>query len=69
MRKRPGSYNKTATVKQLPVRERFIAAHRFAQGIVVDPALKAIYDKKASGKCSAYSKAVSEYMLESRKDL
>ena len=52
-----------ATEKQLPVRGRFIAAHRFTQGIVANPALKVIYDKKANGKCSAYSKAVSEYML------
>ncbi|MEP7165279.1 MAG: hypothetical protein ABI741_11330 [Ferruginibacter sp.] len=64
MRKAAGSYNKTATEKQVPVREKFKAAHRFAQAVIADPLLKALYNKKANGKCTAYSKAVSEYMKE-----
>ena len=62
MRKRPGGYDKTATEKQAQARERFIAAHQFAQAVIADPLLKALYLQKAKGKCSAYSKAVSEYM-------
>ena len=62
MRKAAGSYNKTATTKQAPVRERFKEAHRFAQAVIADPVLKTLYTKKADGKCTAYSKAVSEYM-------
>ena len=62
MRKAVSSYNKTATAKQAPVRERFKEAHRFAQAVIADPVLKALYTKKADGKCTAYSKAVSEYM-------
>ena len=62
MRKAAGSYNKIPTEKQAGVRERFAAAHRFAQAVIADPALKALYNKKANGKCTAYAKAVSEYM-------
>ena len=62
MRKAAGSYNKTTTAKQAPVRERFKEAHQFAQAVIADPGLKALYLQKANGKCSAYSKAVSDYM-------
>ena len=62
MRKRPGGYDKTATEKQGLARERFIAAHQFAQAVIADPVLKALYNKKANRKGTAYSKAISEYM-------
>ena len=61
-RRAPGSYNKIPTEKQAPLRERFKEAHRFAQMVIADPVLKALYNKKANRKCTAYSKAVSEYM-------
>lgn len=62
VRKAPGSYNVTPTPKQAEVRARFTAAHAFAQGIIADPALKALYTKKAEGKRTAYSEAVSEFL-------
>ena len=61
-RRRPGGYDKTPTEKQAIAREHFITAHRFAQAVIADPVLKVLYLKKANGKCSAYSKAVSDYM-------
>ena len=63
IRKAAGSYNKIPTPKQAAARMRFIEAHRFAQSIIADPLLKALYEKKANGHCTAYSKAVSEYMM------
>ena len=62
MRKAPGSYNKIPTEKQAIVRANFIEAHQFAQSIINDPVKKAEYLKKARGRCTAYSKAVSEYL-------
>jgi len=62
IRKAPGSYNKVPTEKQAIARARFIEAHRFAQSVINDPVKKAEYEKKAKGRCNAYSKAVSEYM-------
>lgn len=62
IRKASESYNKVPTEKQAAVRARFIEAHRFAQAVINDPVKKAIYEKKAKGKCTAYSKAVSEYL-------
>lgn len=62
MRKAPGSYNKVPTAKQAIVRARFIEAHHFAQAVINNPVKKAAYEKKARGRCTAYSKAVSEYM-------
>jgi len=66
IRRAPGSYNKVPTEKQAIVRARFIAAHAFASSVINDPVQKAIYEKKAKGLCTAYSKAVSEYMLENK---
>ena len=63
IRKAPGSYNKVATEKQAIVRARFTEAHHFAQSVINDPVKKAAYEKKAKGHCTAYSKAVSEYLL------
>lgn len=63
MRKAPGSYNKVATARQAMARARFVEAHKFAQGIINDPVLKAAYHKKAKGHCYAYNKAISEYLL------
>lgn len=62
-RKAPGSYNKIPTEKQAAARERFTAAHLFAQNIIANPLLKALYDQKGDQNLSAYSKAVSEYLL------
>jgi len=63
VRKAPVSHNVIPTAQQATVRERFMAAHRFAQSVIADPVLKAYYLKKANGKCNAYSKAVSAFML------
>ena len=62
IRKAAGSYNKVPTEKQAIVRARFIEAHHFAQAVIKDPVQKAIYEKKAKGRCTAYSKAVSEFL-------
>ena len=61
VRKAPGSYNKIASEKQAAVRARMIEADRFAKGIIADPVLKALYEKKSKGRISAYCMAVSEY--------
>ncbi len=61
-RKAPGSYNKIPTAKQAAARLRFIAAHRFGQSVIADPALKALYEKNLGKHISAYSKAVSAYL-------
>lgn len=61
-RRAAGSYNKIPTSKQAPVRARFTAAVLFAKAVLADPALKALYVQKANGKCTAFSKAVSDYM-------
>ena len=65
MRKRPGGYDKTATEKQALARERFIAAHQFAQAVIADPVLKALYPQKARGKCSAYSQSSFRILIGS----
>lgn len=62
LRRRPGSYNRIPTEKQAAVRLRFAAAHLFAQSIIADPVMKVLYTKKAGGRCTAYSMAVSEYL-------
>ena len=62
-RKAPGSYNKVPTEKQAIVRARFTEAHHFAQSVINDPVKKAEYEKKSRGRSTAYSKAVSEYLL------
>ena len=62
VRKAPGSYNKVPTSKQAVERERFKKAHLFAKSIIADPALKAMYDIKAAGLCTAYIAAMSEYL-------
>ncbi len=65
LRKAPATgYNKIPTPKQAACREKFKAARLFALSVINDPALKEIYKLKAGGKCSAYSKAVSEYLLK-----
>ena len=61
-RKAPDSYNKVPTEKQAIVRARFTEAHHFAQSVIKDPVKKAQYEKKGKGRCTAYSKAVSEYL-------
>lgn len=66
VRKAPGSYNTIPTPKQAEARERFTAAHHFAQSIIADPVLKALYTKKAVGKRTAYAEAVSEFLLNHR---
>jgi hypothetical protein len=66
VRKAPGSYNMNATPKQAEARQRFTAAHQFAQSIIADPVFKALYTKKAAGKRTAYSQAVSEFLLNHR---
>ncbi|MEP7197978.1 MAG: hypothetical protein ABI851_15775 [Saprospiraceae bacterium] len=38
-------------------------ADQFAKSVVADPVQKELYETKAAGQCSAYNKAVSEYML------
>lgn len=63
IRKAPGSYNNIPTEKQAVQRALFIQAHLFEQSVISDPVKKAIYTKKANSRCTAYSKAVSEYML------
>ena len=63
-RKAPRRHNIIPTPKQAVVRERFTAAHRFAQGVITDPILKALYQKKAKGKCTAYAKAVSAFLRD-----
>lgn len=63
MRKAPATgYNKTPTPKQAAARARFIEAHRFAQSVINDPQLKALYEKKAGWKRTAYNLAVSEFL-------
>ena len=62
VRKAAGSYNKIPTEKQEAMRIRFAAAHRFAQSIIADPVLKALYEQKGDNNHSAYTKAVSEYL-------
>ena len=66
IRKASGSYNKIPTEKQAIARANFIEAHHFAQSVINDPVQKAIYEKKANGLCTAYSKAVSEYLISKR---
>ncbi len=61
VRKAPVSHNITPTQKQAAVRERFIAAHKFAQNIIADPTLKQLYTQKAAGKRSAYSEAMAYF--------
>ena len=63
IRKASGSYNKVPTEKQAIVRARFTEAHQFAQSVINDPVKKTKYEKKAKGGRTAYSKAVSEYLL------
>lgn len=64
-RKAPAySYNKVPTPKQAIMRELFKEAHRFAQSAINDPVQKKLYEDLAKGKCSAYSKAVSEYIRD-----
>ncbi|MEO7523910.1 MAG: hypothetical protein ABIT58_07430 [Ferruginibacter sp.] len=62
VRKPPRAYDKTPTEKQRVNREKFVLAHRFGQFVIADPELKRVYEKKANGKCTAYSKAVSEFL-------
>lgn len=63
-RKAPGvPYNIVPTEKQAAARQRFTAAHQFALTVINDLVLKAMYEKKAEGKCTAYAKAVSLFLL------
>ncbi len=64
VRQAPGSYNKVATEKQTPGRNRFTEAVAFAKKIVADPVQKAIYQLKARKGRSAYSQAIVEYMAQ-----
>ena len=64
VRKAAGSYNKIPTEKQEAMRIRFAAAHRFAQSIIADPVLKALYEQNLGSHSSAYTKAVSEYLMK-----
>ncbi len=57
------AYNKVPTEKQAACREKFKAARLFALSVINDPVLKESYRLKANGKCSAYSKAISEFLL------
>src|SRR5687767_6650430 len=61
-RKAPGSYNKMPTEKQALVRESFLAASAFAKIIIADPALKAIYSKKAKNGRTAFTAAMADYL-------
>lgn len=58
---KPG-YNKIPTAKQETKRNRFKEAQQFAKTVINDPVLKALYEKMASGRCSAYAMAVSDWM-------
>ena len=62
IRKAQGSHNIIPTPLQAVARERFRQAHLFAQGIISDPVLKAVYQKRAKPMNSAYNVAVAEYM-------
>ncbi|MEO6488994.1 MAG: hypothetical protein ABIO04_03560 [Ferruginibacter sp.] len=62
VRRAPGSYNKNATPKQAESRTLFTQSHQFAQSVIDDPILKALYTKKANGKCSAYIAAMKEFL-------
>jgi hypothetical protein len=50
--------NKSEGKKQL-----YTEAQQFALSILSDPILKDLYTKMAGNRCSAYSLAVSEYLL------
>ncbi len=63
MRKVPGDYDKTGTVKQAAMRALFRQAQEFAKSIINDPVLKASYKAEAKRKyCSVYNLVMSEYM-------
>ncbi|MCP9751453.1 hypothetical protein [Ferruginibacter sp. HRS2-29] len=64
VRKAPGSYNVIPTEKQATGREKFTAAVAFAKSIIADPALKALYTKKAAGRRTAYAQAISEFLID-----
>ncbi|MEO8769957.1 MAG: hypothetical protein ABI402_07725 [Ferruginibacter sp.] len=63
MRNTPCVYQKIAFQKQAAARIRFAAAVLYARDIVSDPVLKELYGRVAASNCSAYSLAVSEYLL------
>jgi hypothetical protein len=56
------SSNNIPTEKQAAVREKFVAAHRFAQAVLSDPDLKARYEQNKENYSSAYFKAIAEFM-------
>ncbi len=62
IRKAPGSYNKTPTPVQAVTWTRFQEAIAYAQGIISDPVLKAVYQQKAKQGRSAYNAAITEYL-------
>ena len=61
--KTPANYNRIPTQKQAAARLRFTAAQRFAHSVITDPVLKALYNRLAGKRCTAYSMAVSEYFV------
>ncbi|MEO6670761.1 MAG: hypothetical protein ABIN36_14865 [Ferruginibacter sp.] len=63
MRNTPCVYQKIATQKQAASRLRMASAVLYARNIVADPQLKELYGRMAANQCSAYSLAVSEYLL------
>ena len=62
MRKAAGSYSKKPGIEE-DMPQCLIAANEFAKKMIANPVTKMLYQQKAKGKCSAYAKAVSEYML------
>ena len=63
LRKAQRTQPKKTTKKHATIPKCLIAADKFAKAIIADPATKVLFEKMANGQCSAYAKAVSEFML------
>ncbi len=63
VRKNSNRFKNIPTQQQWIMRKRFADAVVFAKNVIADPALKALYNQMAGKRCSAYSMAVSEYMV------
>lgn len=59
-------YNKVATEKQAVARERFKAAQQYALLVLSDPGWKAMYEKMANKKRTAYLQAMSDWFKNNK---
>jgi hypothetical protein len=58
----PDTYNATPSEAQLAVRERFKEATLWAKNTLADPDMLAAYSAKATGRMTAYTLAVADYL-------